>query len=78
MKQFQLHINNVIADTNDVYACYSLFIPFGIGILLTKIHLEFVSAMEAAIIVDDDLDYCGHNDNSSHFYNTCYSMIVEK
>ncbi len=35
-------------------------------------------AIEAAIIVDDDLDYCGRTDNSSHFCNTCYGMIDEK
>ncbi len=78
VKQFQSHINNVIADTNDVCTCCGLFIPFGTGTLLTKIHPEFVSAIEVAVIVDDDLDYCGRTDNSSHFCNTCYSIIIEK
>lgn len=78
MNQFQSHINNVIADTNDVCTCYGLFIPFGTGTLLTKAHPEFVSAIEAAVIVDDDLDCCGRTDNGSHFCNSCYGMIVEK
>lgn len=68
----------MIADTNDVYTCCNLFIPFGIGTLLTKIHPKFVLATEAAIIIDNDLDYRGHTDNNSHFCNTYYGMIVEK
>ncbi len=78
VKQFQSYINNVIADTNDVCTCCGLFIPFGMDTLPTKVHLELVLAIEAAIIVDDDLDCWGHTDNSSHFYNTSYGMIVEK
>ncbi len=78
VKQFQLHINNVILDINNVCACCGLFIPFEINTLLTKVHLEFVSAIKAAIIVNDDLDYYKRTDNSSYFYNTCYGMIVEK
>ncbi len=77
MKQFQSRINNVIADTNDVCVCCSLFIPFGTGTLLTKVHPEFVSAIKAAVIVYDDLDCCGYTDNSSHFYNIFYGMIVK-
>lgn len=45
---------------------------------ISKIHLEFVSAIEVAVIVDDDLNYCGRTDNNSHFCNTCYSIIVKK
>ena len=66
----------MIANTNDVYICCDLFIPFGIGILLTKGHPKFVLAIKAAVIVHDDLDYCGRIDNSSHFCNTYYAMIV--
>lgn len=51
---------------------------FGTSTLLTKVHLEFILAIEAAIIVNDYLDYCGHINNSSHFCNIYYSMIVEK
>ncbi len=51
---------------------------FGTGTLLTKVHLEFVLAIEAVIIVNNDLNCCGHIDNSSHFCNTYYGMIVKK
>ncbi len=78
MKQFQSHTNNVIADTNDVCTCCGLFIPFGTGTLMTKVHPEFILAIKVAVIVDNDFDYCGRIDNSSYFYNTCYGMIVEK
>ena len=66
----------MIADTNNICAYYGLFIPFGTGTLLTKVHSEFVLAIETAIIVDDNLDYCKHTDNSSHFCNNYYAMIV--
>ena len=68
----------MIIDTNDVCACCDLFIPFGTCTLLTKIHSEFVSVIEAAVIVDDNLDCCRRTDNSSHFCNTYYVMIVNK
>lgn len=78
IKQFQLHINTVIADTNDFCACCNLYILFGAGTLLNKIHPEFISAIEAAVIVKKHLNYCGHPDNSSHFCKFCYSMIFKK
>lgn len=46
MKQFQSYINNMIIDTNDIYAYYSLFIPFGTDTLLTKVYLKFVLAIK--------------------------------
>lgn len=78
IKQFQLHINHVIAYINNVCAYCSLFIPFGTGTLLTKIHPEFVSTIKATIIINDHLDYCGYTDNSFYFYNFWYSMRVTK
>lgn len=63
---------------NGVYACYSLFIPFGTGIFLTKGYPEFVLAIQAAVIVNDDLDYCRSTNNRSHFCNIYYGIIVEK
>ena len=73
-----MHINTVIVDTSDVYAYCGLFIPFGASTLLTKIHLEFVSAIKAAVIVEDNLGYCRQTDNSSYFCKSCYDMIVKK
>ncbi len=78
VKQFQSYINNVIADINDICACCGLFILFVTGTLLIKANPEFVLAIKAAVIVDDDLDNCGRTDNNSHFCNTCYGIIVEK
>lgn len=46
--------------------------------MLTKVHSEFVLAIKATVIFNDDLDYCGYTNNSSHFCNTCYGIIVEK
>lgn len=76
VKQFQSHIKNVIADTNDVYACCSLFMSLETSTLLTKVYPEFVSAIEAAIIVNDNFNCCGRTDYSSHFCNTYYDMII--
>lgn len=67
MKQFQSHINNIIVDTNDVYVCYNLFLQFETSNLLTKVNPKFSLAIKAAIMGDDDLNYCGYNDNSSYF-----------
>lgn len=78
IKQFQLDINNVIIDTNDVCACCSLFTLAATGTLLTRVYSEFVSAIEAGIIVNDYFDNCGHIDTNPHFYNFFYGMIVEK
>lgn len=64
IKQFQLHINNVIIDINNIYTYYGLFILFEASILLTKIYLNFVLAIEALIIIDDDLDYNKRINNS--------------
>lgn len=78
MKLFQSYINYVIVGINNVYAYYDLFILFRVNILLIKIYPDFVIAIKAVIIVNDNLDYCGRIDNSSHFYKFCYDIIVEK
>ena len=76
--QFHSYINTVIADRNDICACCDLLIVFGTGSLLTRVHPEFVSDIEAGVIVEDDLDCCGCTDNSFQFYKSCYGMIIEK
>lgn len=68
----------MIADTNNVHVYCNLFILFGTCILLTKAHPKFVFAIKAAVIVDENLNCCGYIDNSSHFCNTYYGMIIEK
>lgn len=68
----------MIININNVCTCCNLFILFGTSILLTKIHSEFILVIEAAIIVNDDLNYCGRADNRFHFCNFCYDMIIEK
>lgn len=35
-------------------------------------------AIKAIVIVNNNLEYYKHTDNSSHFYNTYYGMIVKK
>lgn len=76
--QFQSHIYIVIVDTNDVYAYCGLLIVFETGSLLTRVYPEFVSAIEASVIVKNDLDYCGYTDNGFQFCKSCYGMIIEK
>lgn len=78
VKQFQLHINIMIVDKNNVCVCYNWFILFRTCILLTKVHPEFVLAIQVAVIVDDDLDCYRYINNSSHFSNSCYGMTVQK
>ena len=78
LKLFQLHINNVIADINNIYAYYSLFILFRISTLFTKVYLKFVLAIEATVIIDNDLNYYKCTNNSSHFCNIYYNIIVKK
>ena len=78
MKEFQSYVSNVIIDTNDVYAYCNLFLLFGTNILLIKVYPECVLAIKAIIIVDDNLDYYRHIDNSSYFCNICYGMIIMK
>lgn len=68
----------MIANINDIYTYCRLFIPFKTDILLTKVYSEFVLTIKAAVIVDNDLDYCRYIDNSFYFYNTYYGIIVEK
>lgn len=78
IRQFQSHIDNEIAGTNDVCICCGLFIPFGACTILTGVYPNFVSAIEAAIIVKDDLGCCARVDAGSYFCKSCYGMVVEK
>lgn len=78
IKQFQLYINNVIANINDVCAYCGLFIPLGASILPTKVYLDFVLAIKAIIIGDDNLNYCRHINNGFHSCKFYYGMIVKK
>lgn len=68
----------MIADTNNIYACCDLFILFGADIILTKIHFDFISAIEAAIIVKNNLDCCRYIDIGSYFCKFCYVIVIEK
>ena len=68
----------MIADINDICICCGLLIVFGTGSLLTRVQLEFVSAREAGVIVEDDLDCCRCTDNSFQFCKSCYGIIIEK
>lgn len=68
----------MIADTNDVFACYGLYILFQGGIMLIRVYLEFVSVIKVAVIIKDDLDYYGYTDNSSYFCKSYYDMIFKK
>lgn len=73
-----MHINNVIANTNNVYVYYNLLIFFVADILLTKIYLKFLLAIKTAIIVNNNLDYYRYINNSSYFCKFCYDIIVKK
>lgn len=68
----------MIADINNIYIYYSLFIPFKINTLLPKIYLNFISLIKITIIVNDNFDYYKYTNNSSKFCKSYYSMIVEK
>lgn len=68
----------MITNMNNVCTCYALFIPFRLDTLLTRVYLEFVSTIKAAVIVKNNLDYCRYINNSSHFCKPCYNMIIKK
>lgn len=78
MKQFQLHINNMIADTNNICTHCNLFMRFGAKILLTKVYSDFVSIIKAAVMVNNDFIHCKYIDNNFHFCKSCHDMIVKK
>lgn len=78
MKQFQSYINDVMTDINNICAYCNLFILFETSILLSKVHLKFVLAMEVIVIVNDNLDYYKCSDNDSHFCNFFYGIIIKK
>lgn len=67
IKHFQLNINIVIGDTNDVCTYCGLFILFGTSIFLTRVYPEFVSVIKTALIVNDDLNCYGCTNNNFHF-----------
>lgn len=52
----------MILIINNVCTYYNLFILFKIGIILIKIYLNFISVIEIAIIVKNNLDYYRHVD----------------
>lgn len=70
MKQFQLHINNIIVDINNVYIYFNLFILFEMSILLTKVHSGFVQVIKAAIIANNNPNYYKRTNNSFYFCNS--------
>ena len=78
IKQFQLYIDIVIANSDNVYTCYDLFILFKTDTILTKIYPDFISAIKTAIIDKDNLKYCRHINAGSHFCNSCFIIVVEK
>lgn len=68
----------MIADTNNVCACYGLFILFRTGTMLIKVYPKFVLAIKAITIVDNNPNYCECTNNSSHFCHIYCCRIVEK
>lgn len=78
IKHYQLHINNIIVDTNHIYIYCSLFILFKADTFLIKVYSQFVIVIKAIIIVNISLDYCNHANNSFYCYKFCYNLIVEK
>lgn len=68
----------MIVDINDIYAYYGLFILFRAGILLTRIYSDFILAIKATIIANDNLDYYKYTNNDSDFCKFYYSIIIEK
>lgn len=68
----------MIADINNICICYGLFILFRAGTILTRVNPNFISAIETAIIIKDDLNCYKHLDYSSYFCKFCYAMVVEK
>lgn len=65
-------------DINGVCAYCDLLIIFRTSILVTRINLEFVFAIEANGICEDNLDYCGYTHNGFQFYKSYYGMIIKK
>lgn len=68
----------MIIGTNDICACYGLFILFEAGTLLPKVYPDMVLAIEDIIIADNNLDYYRRIDNGFHFYKSSYSITIEK
>lgn len=68
----------MIMDTNNICAYYGLFILFEASTLLIKVYSNFILAIKATIIVNNNLDYFEHIINIFHFYKSDYSMIIKK
>lgn len=68
----------MIAKTNDISIHCNLYISFWANILLTRLDLNFIFSIEVVIIVEDNFDSCGYIDNSFHFSNSYYIMIIGK
>lgn len=68
----------MIVNTNDVYIGYSLFIVIRASTLLFIVQLDFVLAIKAAVIVDDNLNYYGQTNNSFKFCKSYQDMIIKK
>lgn len=51
---------------------------FKASIILTRVYLDFEFAIEAAIIITNDFNYCRYINASSHFCKSSYTIIVEK
>lgn len=68
----------MIIDTNNICIYYSLFILFVVDIFLIEIYLKFVLAIKTIFIINNNLDYCKHINNSSYFCKSYYSIIDEK
>lgn len=68
----------MITDTNNVSTCFGLLIVFGTDFLLIRIYPEFVSTIEADVMVEDYLDRCECTDNGFQFCKFYYDMIIEK
>lgn len=51
---------------------------FKASIILIKIHFDFISAIQVAIIVKDNLDYYKYLNFSFLFYKSDYTIVVGK
>lgn len=77
IRQFQSHVDNVVASTKDVCASCGLFISSGNLKRLHHSHPILLSAFESHILVASDLDHCGKREHYFNFCMTCYRQIIE-
>lgn len=78
IKQFELYINTVIINTNNIYIYFSLFILFKAGTILIKIYPNFIFVIKTTIIIKDNLDYYKRINIDSHFCKFYYTIVIEK